>query len=118
MRITDVITQCDRVKPNEYSYAQKRDWTIKAESEIRRYASQYSSYPISNSFSEEENPVLFLDDNNSDIYLFYLISMIDLFNQEYELYNNSSSFYNDRLRKWQKKFRRKNMPECNISIKV
>ncbi len=118
MRITDVITQCDRVKPNEYSYAQKRDWMIKLESEIRQYAAQYSYASVDNFFSDEENPVLFLDDNNSDIYLFYIISMIDLFNQEYELYNNSSSFYNDRLRKWQKRFRRENMPKCKISITV
>ena len=118
MTVTDIITECDRIKPNEYSYAQKRKWIDKVESEIRQYAALYSGHYDDMSFVSQENPVLFLGSDNSDIYLYYLISMIDLSNQEYALYNNSSSFYNDRLRKWQKKFRRENMPNCKIGIKV
>ncbi|MBE7049161.1 MAG: hypothetical protein E7394_00130 [Ruminococcaceae bacterium] len=118
MTTSDVITKCDRIKPNEYSYGQKREWLNKIESEIRQYASMYSGKNADLSYTNVENPVLFLDDIYMDIYLYYIISMIDLSNQEYALYNNSSSFYNDRLRNWQKKYRRENMPECNVSINL
>lgn len=118
MTTSDVITKCDRIKPNEYSYGQKREWLNKVESEIRQYVSMYSEKSADLSFVNCENPVLFLDEGYMDIYLYYLISMIDLSNQEYALYNNSSSFYNDRLKNWQKRYRRENVPECNISITI
>ncbi len=118
MKSTDIITQCDRIKPNVYSFAQKRKWLNKIETDIRQFASRYTEADADLGFLQEENPTLFLDDANSDIYLYYLISMIDLSNQEYALYNNSSSFYNASLLKWQKNYRRTHLPVCSTSIKV
>ena len=116
MTATDVITHCDKIKPNVYEYKQKRQWLNNIESEIRRYAAMYSQNLPDLTFWEDENPDLFLGDDYMDLYAYYLISMIDLSNQEYALYNNSCAFHNDRLRLWQKKYRRENAPKCNISI--
>ena len=118
MTATDIITKCDTIKPNEYSYFQKRKWLNTIESEIRQYVSLYSEETADLSFVSEENPVLFLGEEFCDIYLYYIISMIDISNQEYALYNNSSTFYNDKLRTWQKKYRRDNVPKCKTSIKI
>lgn len=118
MTATDIITRCDRIKPNEYSYIQKRKWLDTIESEIRQYITLYSNTEADMSFVEEENPSLALGEDFADIYLYYIISMIDLSNQEYALYNNSSAFYNDRMRKWQRKYRRENLPCTKTSIKV
>jgi len=118
MKATDIITECDKIKPNVYSFSQKKKWLDKIETDIRLFASRHMSENADLGFQSEENPHLFLDEANSDIYLYYLISMIDLSNQEFSLYNNSSSFYNARLLKWQKEYRRNHTPRCDISIKV
>lgn len=118
MKISDVISQCDRLKPNVYSYAQKRKWLNKVESDIREYASRYSACLPDKSFMDEENPEMYLDENFSDIYVYYLISMIDLSNQEYALYNNSSTFFNSAMNSWQKKYRREHCPRCSVSVTV
>ncbi len=118
MRITDVITQCDRIKPNEYTYDDKRRWVEKAETDIRRFANRFSLEKADMSFKTEEDPQLFLGTEYMDIYLYYLISMIDLSNQEYALYNNSSAFFNSLFLKWQKNHRRENIPEKSAQIKV
>lgn len=118
MKATDLITQCDLLKPNVYSYAQKRKWLDKIESDIRCYAARYSADDADLSFAEQENPELLLEDRHSDIYVYYLISMIDLSNQEYALYNNSSSFFNSCLVQWQKEYRRTHCPQCSTCVTV
>ena len=117
MRILDVITACDKLKPNEYSQSQKRIWANKIESDIRKYASLHSHRKPDMSFSDEENPVLFLDDTMADIYIYYLISMIDLSNQEYNLYNISAAYFNSIYYEWKKSYRRENMPACSTGLK-
>lgn len=118
MKATEIITKCDKIKPNVYSFSQKRDWLNKIETDIRLFVSRFSGTQADLSFAEQENPDLFLDDANDNVYIYYLISMIDLSNQEYALYNNSSSFFNASLLKWQKHHRRTHTPNCDISIKI
>ena len=117
MKATDIITQCDKIKPNVYSFSQKRKWLNEIETDIRLFASRHMG-DADLGFSNEENPTLFLDESEMNIYLYYLISMIDLSNQEFALYNNSSAFYNASLLKWQKEYRSTHRPECDISIKI
>ncbi len=117
MRFLDVLSACDSLKPNEYSHAQKRRWINKIESDIREYAALYSNQKADMSFKYEDNPVLYLNDNFSDVYVYYLISMIDLNNQEYQLYNNSALYFNSAFNNWKKHHRRKNTPVCNVSLK-
>ena len=111
MKATDIITRCDNLKPNVQSYAQKRKWLDKIESDIRKYAARYSSHSGDTSFAHCEDPELFLDSNYSDIYVYYLISMIDLANQDVAMYNNSCAFFNDLFSDWQKKWRREHLPQ-------
>ena len=117
MRASDVITMCDTLKPNEYSHNQKRKWINKIEADIRRYATMYSEKVPDMSFTNEENPVLHLEEELSDIYVYYLVSMIDLSNQEYQLYNNSAAYFNSVFTEWKKRHRRENMPVSKVSVK-
>jgi len=88
------------------------------ESDIRDYCTLYSHQKSDKKFLNEENPDLILDECKEDIYLYYLISMIDLSNQEYSHYNNSVSFFNSIYSDWKKEYRRAHCPECDIVIKV
>lgn len=117
MKALDIIAACDSLKPNEYSQSQKREWLNKIESDIRKYAALHSEAKADMLFSEEENPELFLDDSRKDVYIYYLISMIDLSNQEYKLYNNSASYFNYVFSEWKKQHRRENTPVCKTTIK-
>ena len=118
MKLTDIITHCDKIKPNVYTYADKRKWLEKIETDIRRFADRFSNRETSLGFLDEENPELFLGQEERDLYVYYLISMIDISNQEYALYNNSSSFFNSLFSKWQKAYRRENLPLTQSQIKV
>lgn len=114
MKMTDIISECDRIKPNEYSFDAKKKWLQKIEADVVRYASMYSN--THRTVQTSENPQLFLEDEFSDVYLYYLISMIDLSNQEYMLYNNSASYFNSVFNDWKKHYRRTNLPQCNSTI--
>ena len=117
MTALDIITKCDRLKPNVYSQSQKRDWLNNIEAEIMEYMCMYTNQSADMSFENTENPVLSLSDTDANIYIYYIISMIDLANLEYDLYNNSSSFFNSLFNEWKKKHRRQNQPQTNISIR-
>ena len=66
MTATDIITICDKLKPNDYEYSLKRKWLDRIEAKVRHYAHQYSKDDADMSFIAEENPVLFLDDSFGD----------------------------------------------------
>lgn len=118
MRLSEIIAHCDTIKPNTYSFSQKKKWLMKIESDIREYYTLYSQEKADMDFLKDENPLLLLDESKEDIYLYYLISMIDLSNQEYSHYNNSVSFFNSIYSDWKKEYRRAHCPECDIVIKV
>lgn len=113
MKASTVISSCDKLKPNDYSYEQKREWLDKIESDIRIFAGLYSEEKPSLEFITDDNPELFLDKNEINIYVYYIISMIDLSDLEYSLYNNSSTFFNDAFDTWKKSWRMKHKPNCN-----
>ena len=118
MRLSEIIAQCDTIKPNTYSFSQKKKWLMKIESDIRQYSTMYSDKKADMTFIDEENPGLSLDESKEDIYLYYLISMIDLSNQEYALYNNSVAYFNSVYGEWQKQHRRDNCPVCTVGVNV
>ena len=118
MRISDVISQCDTIKPNTYSFSQKKKWLLKIETDIRKYAALYSEKKCECQLADKENPELFLDDSKEDIYVYYLISMIDLSNQEYALYNNSAAYFNNLYTEWKKEHRRNHCPVCGVTVRV
>ena len=82
MKATDIITKCDKIKPNVYSFSQKRSWLDKIETDIRLFAARFSGVEADLSFRDEENPKLFLDDANDNIYIYYLTCLFH-FHQTY-----------------------------------
>ncbi len=118
MRLSDVIAQCDSIKPNTYSFSQKKKWLLKIETDIRKYAALYSGKEADSQLARDENPTLFLDESREDIYVYYLVSMIDLSNQEYALYNNSAAYFNSVYNEWKKEHRRNHCPVCDTAVKV
>ena len=114
--LLDVIEKCDTLKPNVYSQSQKRDWVYNLELQIREFALLYTNEEADNLFLNQENATLSLGNQWSDIYVYYLLSMIDLANCDVVMYNNNTAMFNELLKSWQKKFRREHTPEKTTKI--
>ncbi len=118
MKALDVISIFDKIRPNSIDYKTKRQWLNCVEAEIRRFAVLYTEKSVDMSFMIEENPELYLDEVYIDLYTYYLISMADITNGEYRMYNISSTYFNGIMDKWKKIHRGANKPCCSISISI
>ena len=118
MKMLDVIEIFDKIRPNSFDFASKRAWVNSIETDIRRFAALHKEVKDDMGFLKEENPTLFLEKNYADIYVYYLVSMGDMANGEFRLYNISSSYFNSILDKWKKEYRSLNTPSKNTAIKI
>ncbi|MBO7288445.1 MAG: hypothetical protein J6V03_00445 [Clostridia bacterium] len=118
MKTLDVIEIFDKIRPNSFDFASKRAWVNSIETDIRRFGALHREIKEDMSFLNEENPTLFLDENYADVYVYYLVSMGDMTNGEFRLYNISSSYFNSIFEKWKKEYRSFNIPLKNTSIKI
>lgn len=114
--LADVITKVDSIKPNVFSQSQKRDWIYSLEVQIREFKNLYTDEETDMLFLNDENATLTLDAQWTDIYVYYLMSMIDMANCDVVMYNNNTALFNEMLKSWQKKFRRENLPAKNTKI--
>ena len=109
MTASDVIMTVDRVRPNIMEDEDKLRWIYVLEKQIIDHMTRYGECDKP---SEEIHHLstLSLGEEYKDIYIYYVVSMIDLANQDIAMYNNSSSFFNEMFKSWQKKWRRQNLP--------
>ena len=118
MTMLDVIEIFDKIRPNSFDYASKRAWVNSIETDIRRFAALHGGKEVNMEFLNKENPTLFLEDSCADVYVYYLVSMGDMTNGEFRLYNISSSYFNSVFDKWKKEYRSLNIPSKNTAIKI
>lgn len=118
MKLSDVLAKVDLIKPNSYSQSQKKMWAKKIEADIIDYINIHEGEKVKNEFSLSDNPTLTLDEKYTDVYVYYLVSMIDLANMEYVLYNNSALFFNDSFIKWKNDFKRTHKTKQKTDISV
>ena len=118
MKALDVIEIFDKIRPNSFDYKSKRGWVDSVETDIRRFAALHIQSGPENTQTSEENPVLFLDKSYADLYVYYLVSMADMTNGEYRLYNISSTYFNSLFDKWKRQYRSSNIPDKTESIKI
>ncbi len=117
MKALDIISAFDRLRPNSFEFDTKKSWLITLETNIRSFHCLHTLAGPDLSFANEENPDLLLGREYTGLYVYYLISMADLTNGEYKLYNVSSMYFNSLFDKWKRAHRAKHMPEKNIVIK-
>ena len=107
----DIIESVDSVRPNIVNAKDKYHWVEVLENLILCHMTQYGEFVAQIS----ENQLL-LDENYRDMYVYYVISMIDLANQDIAMYNNSCTLFNDLFIAWQKKWRREHVPSKNTKV--
>ena len=112
----DAVTATDTLMPNTFSQIQKRKWIYNLETKIRYFMSMYGECEFDDSFTDDSNANLILGHEGSDIYVYYLMSMMDMANSDIAMYNNHTAMFNSLMTDWQKKYRRQNIPPKNTVI--
>ncbi len=116
VRCSDVLAKVDKLKPNVYSNVLKRSWLNAAEIKVKEFISMYNQELLDDRFLSEENPILSIQEDKSDIYVYYVMAMIDLSNQDITLYNNNVIIFTDMFEDYKKQYRRQNIPQKNTKI--
>lgn len=99
MTIQDAITETDNLKPNLYDTGSKLRWLNDIEGKLYndifsvRMDSPVKDCPKYN-LSSDFNTDLLVPDTYAQIYIYYLIAMIDYYNAELDRYNNSMVMFN------------------------
>ncbi len=115
MTITEIITQVDRVRPNQYDIPQKVRWLSEVEGtvvdEIFNRAEgneiEFDKYTYESDAERE----LMIPDRFSDIYISYLLAKVDFHDMETESYNNDVLMYQAAYEQFAAWYRRKHMPK-------
>ena len=107
------MAKVDSLKPNMYSQSLKRSWLNSAEIKIREFMAMYNNTLFDDGFIEEDNPTLTLKEDKADLYVYYVMAMIDLSNQDITLYNNNVIIFSDMFEDFKKQYRRENTPQKN-----
>ena len=107
----DILFAAESTRPNLVSDETKLHWIYVLEKEILNHMTQFGESDAK--LSEEK---LLLDEQYKDMYVYYVVSMIDFTNQDIAMYNNSSALFNEMFSSWQKKWRRENIPQTCTEV--
>ncbi len=111
MTVNDVLTLVDAYRPSLCEEKEKINWIYTLEKQITEHMSRYAQKREANeNLTGSSN--LSLGKEYLDMYVYYVISMIDLANQDVAMYNNSCAFFNGLFSDWQKKWRREHLPHA------
>ena len=101
----DIVNTADKVRPNIVAHDTKLGWVDVIEKQVREHMTRFNETTM-----ENDTEVLSLGSEYKDMYVYYVVSMIDLTNLDIAMYNNSTAFFNEMFTSWQKKWRREHMP--------
>ena len=107
----DVLSEVEATRPNIIASESKKRWLNTLENEILAHMTRYGEVTL-----EAEGDLLLLGEDYKDMYVYYVVSMIDLANQDVAMYNNSASFFNEKFLAWQKKWRREHLPRTGSEV--
>lgn len=113
MTIKEAIRRADELRPNSIVEETKSAWVCTLDGDIAELMGK----------PREKDP--FPDDRellmpapDEDIYIFYLMAMIDVANRDSTLYSNDTVLFNEAYRDARARFRRNNLPDTAANWKV
>ena len=102
MTINQAIAAADAMRPNAYSAEDKRVWVNQVERQLQEFAgADYTFYTATDMDKD-----LLLPEAWSDIYVLYICSLCDYWEQDVAKYNSSAALYNGRLTEYKQEYRR------------
>ena len=121
MTADEAIFKVDVVRPNQYTTQQKLDWLNDLDGKVfnevilthKVRPSSPEEEPAEQTYTEHtsgSDELLIPSPYAGDVYMFYLISQIDLYNGEVSRYNQSITLFNTAYTAYQDWYNRGNLP--------
>lgn len=122
MKLFELITEIDQVRPNQYDNDQKTKWVSEIEGmiidEILNMAEgneiEFSGYK----YALDSEKELMLPDRFCDIYEHYLKAKIEFYDEETDIYNNEVAAYQSAYNQYAAWYRRNHMPKQPAKIDI
>lgn len=100
-----VITRADELRENTLSDENKAIWINQVEQTVQRDILKLAE-PVHFKYPDDVDKELSLTDEWSEIYVYYVVAMIDYWYRDTNLYNISAKMYNDTFQEYRKQYRR------------
>jgi hypothetical protein len=101
MTLNEAIAKIDSLKPNQYTFAEKVAWISDVDGRIYRDLITKHENPEEKTwdgpYDEDSSSALVLlaYEPYTDLYIYYMMAMIDQYNGEYTRYNNDMEQFNN-----------------------
>lgn len=98
MTLREAISQCDAVKPNQYTTQEKIRWLSRLDGRVQQEVLR-THEPEPEAFlgygeGDIDRPLL-AEEPYDELYPLYLQSQVDYYNAEFGRYNNSAAMFNE-----------------------
>ena len=107
MKVSEAITRADELRVNAISEKQKAAWLFNLDGEIAEFM---EVKPPVNAWPNKDVELL-MPAPHDDVYVFYLVAMIDYYNQESTMYVNDMDIYNRAMKDARAWWRRGHRPK-------
>lgn len=112
--INKVIARVDAVKPNGYGDEEKAAWVMELDGKV---AVEVMGLPANQLGQEEWDVELLAVAPYDNIYMLYVLAMMDFYNEEYGNYSNSMVLFNTAMEEYRKWYRRTHLPTGGAVLK-
>lgn len=115
MKLQELITQVDALKPNAYDLVDKIGWVSRVESMIKKFVIdthegsddvEFEGYTV----ESDPDTELIAPEPFDALYVHWLEAQIDYANAEYVKYNNAITTFNESYSAYQNWYNRNHMP--------
>ena len=113
MTIKEVICKADELRPNAIEEETKFAWVWTLDGDVASFMGKEHK---ENPFPQDEQ--LLMPHPDDDIYIFYLMAMIDTANRDSALYANDSVLFNSVYGEAKATWRRNNIPKSRGNWRV
>lgn len=93
MKVNQIISQTDKMRPNGIDDKQKITWLDNLEKELYERIIKKFETEIEYKKLESSNDEVMLEDNFIELYVNYLVGKVDYMLCEYDRYNNDVAIY-------------------------
>lgn len=115
MRMAEAIAKADELRMNSLSDEQKSKWLFELDCAVAEMMG--SDEPVWDFPCDSERELL-MPERYEDVYVKYLVAMIDYYNGESELYSNDISIYNQAMKEAGAWLIRRNRPASAGSWRI
>ncbi len=118
VKLQEVLSKVDNIKPNGYSDEQKTAWVNKVEGMVQvEIMELLEADVIIYDCSTDAEMELLVKHPYSDIYEYYVLAMIDFMNGDVASYQNSMMMFNMTYEEYGKWYKRNKQANANVYVK-